>query len=317
MPRSVTMAALACVGSPFSASTAEMPKLALPSDWVSSLKITLTGALLLPAASTAISRTVCKPSAKVPPASRASCAALIVNWPLFCTAAIRLVNVGLAPGSTATRNWVTPTLSPTTPPIAAWRVMPSLFDAPVSLTSAAVSVGDSVSALAASRTTVSALAWLLLPAVSVATRVKALSPRVSDRLPKLKAPLLPAVMVASTVLPLRSVSVAPASATPISATISVLVRLSPTVPVSLAASRPKALIAGATMSGGVLLNCATLAGATVWPLMRTLVGNSGAAMRVKPSSRPPTANSCTRCTGVPRCTSSPSAKTLLTGSTLT
>ena len=70
-------------------------------------------------------------------------------------------------------------------------------------------------------------------------------------------------------------------------------------------------------SGGSLANCGRVAGSTSRPPTRTVVGNSGAITLVLPRSVPPTINSCSRCTGVPSCWSSPSPSTPLTGSTLT
>ena len=74
---------------------------------------------------------------------------------------------------------------------------------------------------------------------------------------------------------------------------------------------------GGRVSAGVLRNWLTLAGATLVPAIRTLVGNCGATTLVLPSNWPPTMNSCTRCSTLPSWRSLPSPSTPLTGSTLT
>jgi hypothetical protein len=78
--------------------------------------------------------------------------------------------------------------------IAGSLVTRSLFDVPVSLASAALSVGAVVSLMASVRST-SRLAVLRLPAASEAVKSKRLLPSASATLLKLKAPLSSAVVL--------------------------------------------------------------------------------------------------------------------------
>ena len=295
---------------------AARPKLATAGAWVSSVKATLT-VLVLPAASLATRRRVCAPWASVPPARLSSWARLRLNAPPACTLARMSVNVGLAAGSSAASNWVTPTASVTVPLMAGSLVMPSVARLPVSVCRAAASAGGVVSGMA-SRTMLR-LPAVVLPAASATLKSKPLLPSTRAMPAKLKLPSPAAVVLANTVLlPVRRrVTAAPASVWPTRVTGLVVVRLSPSTPLSLAAASPNVASTGATLSAGSLASCGSVAGSTSRPPTRTVVGNSGATTLVLPSSAPPTISSCSRCTGVPSCRSLPSPSTPLTGSTLT
>ena len=250
LPLSETMVADVLLVSPASASALEMPKLAPLGAWVSSLKMTLTAVLLLPAASRAIRRTVCAPSAKLPPARLSSTARDRMKLPLACSCALTLVKMGLAPGSSTASNCVTPVSSAALPLMVGSLVMPSLLSKPLSFCSAALRVGAAVSPPeAASRTTV-IVVWALLPAASAAVSSKLLLPSTRLTPAKLKLPSAAAVALPSTVAvpAARSVSNAPTSAWPCKVTGLALVRRSPAVPVSLAAAKPNVATAGACVS---------------------------------------------------------------------
>ncbi len=293
------------------------PKLATTGAWVSRRKAMSTGVLALPAASLATTRTTWAPSASLPPASVSSAARLSVKLPLACSRPMRSVKLGVAPGSRATSRCVTPTSSCALPEMVGSDVMPSDAEAPVSLASAALSVGGVVSGMA-SRVTVR-LPVDVLPAASASVSTKALAPRSSAMPLKRKLPSAAATAVPSTVLlpARRRVSAAPASVMPIRSTGLIVVWPSPTGALSLAGSRPKLVSTGGMRSGGRLPSCGSVAGFTLRPPMLTVVGNIGATTAVLPSSLPLTVSSWRRCTAVPSWRSLPSKNTPLTGSTLT
>ena len=184
-PVRVTAAAVVRPSSPPSAWAAVMPKPAAGA--VVSRVSAMSWLLRWPAASCATTRTLCAPSARLPPASASSWARLMRKLPPGCRLAIRLVKAGLSPcGSRATSNSVTPTSSVAVPAMAASWVTPSSALAPVSLASAACSVGARVSG-ANSRTN-TRLAWVALPAASRRLSSKLLLPRASAMPARLRLP---------------------------------------------------------------------------------------------------------------------------------
>ena len=215
----------------------------------------------LPAASLAISRNECAPSASVPPARTAICAAGSVKLPFACRKLLRST-LGATPGaaSSTPKSWVALTLSLAVPLTLGLLVSPSLEEAPVSLDSAATKVGATVSV---GLRVMLMLACLVLPAASVDSRLNGFAPSPRFNPAKLNKPLASACVFRFNP---TSLSLAAASVRPASVTTLAVVIWSPRVPVSDAGSRSNAMTAGARVSsvklrstGADLLPAASLA----------------------------------------------------------